>query len=219
MSGSLLRIQKNTTTGRKVKIGTNTIIVINLAEGKGTEDLLWNENIQAIIIKEFLDEIINQSEDKFKNHESLNTLIIIDEAHRLASRDIKSDDEYFYEVRNTLKDAVRTTRKYGLGWMFISQTLSSLDKEILTQLRIYLFGFGLGWGTELDTLKEIIGGNTEAIKLYQSFRDPQSSIGQKQYPFMGIGPLSPLSFSGTPLFFTALNCENYDSDFFKMNNL
>jgi DNA helicase HerA-like ATPase len=88
-------------------------------------------------------------------------LIIIDEAHRIASRDIKLDDEYLYEVRNTLKDAVRTTRKYGLGWMFISQTLSSLDKEILNQLRIYLFGFGLGWGTELQSLKDIISGNTE----------------------------------------------------------
>lgn len=51
-------------------------------------------------------------------------------------------------VRSVLIDAARTTRKYGLGWMFISQTLSSLHWEILHQLRISFFGFGLALGSE-----------------------------------------------------------------------
>lgn len=46
------------------------------------------------------------------------------------------------------------------------------------------------------------------------FRDPQSSLGEKEYPFMTIGPISPLSFSGTPLFFTALK---YPKDFLNIN--
>ena len=48
------------------------------------------------------------------------------------------------------------------------------------------------------------GINTD---LYQLFRDPHSSfdIATREYSFMTIGPVSPLSFAGTPLFFNAFN--------------
>ncbi len=117
------------------------------------------------------------------------------------------ENEKQESVRLSLLDAVRTTRKYGLGWMFISQTLSSLHKEIIGQLRIFFFGFGLALGTEFMSLKEIIGGDPNALKLYQSFRDPHSAfdVASMQYAFMTIGPVSPLSFAGTPLFLTAFN--------------
>ncbi|MHC1592435.1 MAG: hypothetical protein ACXQS8_10130 [Candidatus Helarchaeales archaeon] len=99
--------------------------------------------------------------------------------------------------------------------MFISQSLDSLHPEILKQLRVYFFGYGLAWGSELLALENLIGGNKEAITLYQGFKDPQSSLGeQKEYPFMCFGPISPLSYSGAPIFFTALN---YPDEFFKFN--
>lgn len=118
------------------------------------------------------------------------------------------------DVKRTLIDSVKTTRKYGLGWMFVSQTLSGVDQEILNQLRIYLVGFGLGWGGEYRALRELIGGNDEAIRLYQSLRDPQSSISDPAYPFMALGPVSPLSFSGTPLFLNALK---FPDEFGRLN--
>jgi aspartate carbamoyltransferase regulatory subunit len=154
-----------------------------------------------------------KAQETYKKDELLNSLVIIDEAHRLAPKE-PSENEYLEKVKAILVDAVRTTRKYGLGWMFISQTLSSLSRDILDQIRIYVFGFGLGWGIERLALKDIIGGQYEALKLYQSFRDPQSSLNQKSYPFMTVGPISPLSFSGTPLFFNALK---YPNDFLKVN--
>jgi hypothetical protein len=98
--------------------------------------------------------------------------------------------------------------------MFISETLSSLSRDILDQIRIYVFGFGLGWGVERMALKDIIGGQYESLKLYQSFRDPQSSLNHKQYPFTTVGPISPLSFSGSSLFFNAIN---YPDDFLTVN--
>ena len=104
-------------------------------------------------------------------------------------------------VKNYLIDAIHTTRKYGLGWMFISQTLSHLHRDIINQIRIYLFGFGLGWGVERQALKEIIGCQQEAMTLYLRFRDPQNSLNNKEYSLMSYGPISPLSFSGSPLFF------------------
>jgi DNA helicase HerA-like ATPase len=67
--------------------------------------------------------------------------VIIDEAHRLAPQE-HIENEELEQIKESLIDAIRTTRKFGLGWLFISQTLSSLAREILNQTRIYIFGFG-----------------------------------------------------------------------------
>jgi hypothetical protein len=192
---------------------TAKILVIDLSETSVPDNIFWNDQMKNIIIGEFLSQLIKQAEDQYKKDKLLNTLVILDEAHRLAPKE-STENEALEEVKSTLIDAIRTTRKYGLGWMFISQTLSSLDKEIINQIRIFVFGFGLAWGLELQSLREIIGGNKEAIRLYQMFKDPQSSIGEKEYSFMSIGPISPLSFSGTPLFFSALK---YPDEFLKAN--
>jgi len=168
--------------------------------------LFWNEMIQALVIKRLLEGIRTAAEYAYKQNRSLNTLVLMDEAHRLAPREDPESEEK-KAVRNILIDAARTTRKYGIGWLFISQTLSSLHREILEQLRIFFFGFGLGMGAEFKALSELVGGRSKALDLYQLFRDPHSSfdIASREYSFMTIGPVSPLSFAGTPLFFNAFN--------------
>jgi hypothetical protein len=105
-----------------------------------------------------------------------------------------------------LLDAVRTTRKYGLGWLFISTSLSSIHRDILQQLRIIFFGFGLSLGNDLVTLRELVS-DEKAIDLYRTFTDPASSFNTKtrKYSFMTQGPVSPLSFSGSPFFFNAFS--------------
>lgn len=197
------------------KIGgtDGNIIAIDLSETNVPDDMLWNDSIKLVVIGEFLDRITREAGAKYKEGSSLNSLVVIDEAHKLAPKE-KTENEDLERVKAILIDGIRTTRKYGLGWMFISQTLSSLDREIINQIRIYVFGFGLAWGVERQALLEIIGGQKEALSLYQMFRDPQSSLGEKEYPFMTIGPVSPLSFSGAPLFFTALE---YPNEFLKIN--
>jgi len=181
------------------------VVVIDLSREMAA-GLFWNDSIQALVIKRLLDGLTYSAESAYRENRFLNTLVILDEAHRLAPRE-KIENEKQESVRNSLLDAVRTTRKYGLGWMFISQTLSSLHREIIGQLRIIFFGFGLALGTEFMSLKELVGGDPNALKLYQSFRDPHSAfdIASRQYAFMTIGPVSPLSFAGTPLFLTAFN--------------
>ncbi len=191
-------------------------VVIDLSKEQAG-DVFWNDKVQAMVIKRLLDGINLCAEKKYSENKLLNTLVIIDEAHRLAPRE-RIEDETINSVKMKLIDAVRTTRKYGLGWMFISQTLSSLDKGIIDMLRIMFFGFGLALGSEYSALRELAGGDQNSLKLYQSFRDPHSSfdVSSRQYSFMSIGPVSPLSFSGTPLFFTAFNNPN---DFLSANNL
>lgn len=194
------------------------VISIDLSvKPKDITQYVWDEEIKPLIIYSFLNNMNNVAEHSYKNDKSLNTLIVIDEAHRLAPRG-KIDNEKKEKIRSRLIDAVRTTRKYGLGWLFISQTLSSLDKDIIDQLRINFFGFGLSMGSEFQALRELAGGEQKALKLYQSFRDPHSAFTEKsrQYSFMTVGPISPLSFSGTPLFFTAFNTSQ---EFLNANNL
>ncbi len=210
----LFRPREGGITIRKLVQGTfsgkspvRPVVVINLS-GTGVSEtgIFWNEAIQSVVIKSFLDTLTEIAEKAYMSNQFLNSLVILDEAHRLAP---DKDVQYAAQagVRDSLIDAVRTTRKYGLGWLFISQTLASLPKAIVEQMRIMFFGFGLAYGNEFSALKEIAGGEENSLRLYQSFRDPHSSFDakSKQYNYMSIGPVSPLSFAGTPLFFTAFN--------------
>jgi DNA helicase HerA-like ATPase len=182
------------------------VLIIDLSREQA-HGMFWNDKIQALVIKRLLFGVMQTAEDAYKENQGLNTLVVMDEAHRLAPREIPPEEEEAKAVRNTLIDAVRTTRKYGLGWMFISQTLASLHPEILQQLRISFFGFGLALGSEYQSLSQLVGGKSRALDLYRLFRDPHSSFdtASRQYSFMTIGPVSPLSFAGTPLFFNAFN--------------
>jgi len=194
------------------------VVVIDLSRESVPDYLFWNDEIQIEVLNELFEQLTREAEKQYREGLTCNTLVILDEAHRFAPRGqpIGQPEEITPAMllKHTLIDCVKTTRKYGLGWMFISQTLSGLDQEILNQLRVYLIGFGLGWGSEYRSLRELIGGNEEAIRLYQGLRDPQSSIGDRAFPFMALGPVSPLSFSGSPLFFNALE---FPKEFGKVN--
>jgi len=200
-----------------LKSSNRPVLVIDLSKEKA-EGLFWDDKIQALVIKRLLDGINYNAERYYKNNQSLNALVIIDEAHRLAPRDLPKEEEAARQVRRVLIDAARTTRKYGLGWLFISQTLSSIHTEIIQQLRIFFFGFGLGLGQEFQALRQLVGSSGSALDLYQLFRDPHSAfdVSSRQYSFMTIGPVSPLSFAGTPLFFNAFNTVDA---FFEANDI
>ena len=118
----------------------------------------------------------------------------MDEAHRFISRD--SEDPQIAELSMEIIDSVRTSRKCGIGYMFITQTIQSLDNQIIEQMRIFALGYGLTSGGELRKVSDIVN-NEASIRLYRSFIDPSSN---KKFPFMFFGPISPLSFTGSPLF-------------------
>jgi hypothetical protein len=193
------------------------VTVVDLSS-ESAQGLYWTDKIQALVINRLFDAIISQAEKSFlERNASLNTLVVIDEARRLASRERTEDDEA-NRIRKNLADAALTTRKYGLGWMFISQSPLNLHRDIVNQLSIYFFGFGLAMGAEFVSVKEIVGGDENALKLYRLFRHPKSAfdVSSQQYSFMTVGPVSPLSFAGTPLFFTAFNTPD---EFLKTNGI
>lgn len=179
------------------------VVVIDISE-RGNPHL-WTEELQRRILARLLDVLIVRASQTMITRQGANVLVFLDEAHRHAPSghlDIGSQAEV---LRNVLRRAVRETRKYGVGWLLISQTLGGIDNEILQQLRILFFGFGLALGDEFRKLGEFAGGDKRSMELYQSFRDPHSAPRRdlREFPFMAVGPVSPLAFSGRPLFFSA----------------
>ncbi len=183
------------------------LVVVDLSSQFGIQ--LWSETLQNRVISHLSAAIVTESSKSLRDSENTaNTLVVLDEAHRFVPSGGESQlDDQARELRSELKRAVRETRKYGVGWMFISQTMQGLDMEILMQLRAMFLGHGLAFGLEFRRLQELAGGDDESMTLYRSFRDPQSAIDtqSKEFPFMAIGPISPMPFSGKPMFFSAFN--------------
>src|SRR5579884_2020353 len=179
------------------------VVVVDISE-EGNPGL-WAEEIERRVMARLLNVLVVQAAQRSRRNEGANVLVVLDEAARHAPAGQLEAGSQAAVLRKILKNAVRETRKYGLGWFFISQTLGGIDNEILQQLRILAFGFGLAMGTEFDRLRDFGGGDKRSLELYQSFRDPQSFPRRdlQEFPFMAVGPVSPLAFSGKPLFFTA----------------
>jgi hypothetical protein len=177
------------------------VIVIDISR-QGNRSI-WSEELQRRILGKLLNILVSQATSSLSTQESANVLVVLDEAHRHAPSGRLDQDSEAERLRLLLRRAVRETRKYGLGWFLISQTLGGIDPEILQQLRILSFGFGLAMGPEFDRLRDFVGGDKRSLELYQSFRDPQSFPARhlQEFPFMAVGPISPLAFSGKPVFF------------------
>lgn len=192
------------------------VIVIDISR-QGNQQF-WSEELQRRILAKLLNTLVAQATSALSTQQSANVLVLLDEAHRHAPSGRLDEGSEAERLRALLRRAVRETRKYGIGWFFISQTLGGIDNEILQQLRILAFGFGLAMGTEFDRLRDFAGGDKRSLELYQSFRDPQSFPRRdlQEFPFMAVGPVSPLAFSGKPLFFTAFTDP---VDFLRVNQL
>jgi hypothetical protein len=200
--------------------GDRGLVIMDLSgAGLSLEDkkAFWDDEIQALIIDRVVEALSDKAQELY-GEKSLNALVILDEAHRLAGSEAISDESDRASLRKKLIDGVRTTRKYGLGWMFVSQSVSSIHRSILDQCRILFFGFGLAMGDEFRRLKDFAGGDERSMQLYQSFRDPQSFPRRdlQEFPFMAVGPVSPLAFSGKPLFFSAFTLPD---DFLIVNGM
>ena len=186
-------------------------VVIDFSSAGGTvHELLDSTRVKARILRLVCSRLNRRAEELFQEGRSLNTLVVFDEAQRFASE--APEDDESKELAEKLVDYVRTTRKYGLGWMFITQEIGSLRRGIYSQLRVRAVGYGLTSGTELQRLRETIG-DPAALDLYRSFVDP-AAIRPAEYPFMVTGPVSPLSFTGAPVFLSVYT----DFDQFRADN-
>jgi len=182
-------------------------VILDLSPGQNE---LLTAAVQALLLRVICETLSWSAERAYRQGKTLNTLVVFDEAHRFAANDPEGDEAK--ALSDKLSDYVLTTRKYGLGWMFITQEAGALRRSIYNQLRFRAFGYGLTSGSELDRIRQTIG-DTAAVELYRSFVDP-AAVSPRRYPFMLQGPISPLSFAGTPLFLSVYT----DFEKFKVDN-
>ena len=185
-------------------VDTHTMLVLSMSSSGDIDEFL-----QYFLIDTFLRKLVSIASSRFKQGKQMNTMVFLDEAHRFVPSG-RQDDEYVESLRRRLITAVRETRKYGLGWTFISQTLGSLSSEVVYQIRIFLIGYGLVMASERAKVRELVSGYPGAMDVYMSFPDPFSSkfFGRSFFPFMGVGPVSPLSATGAPLFFASYDASS-----------
>ena len=65
------------------------------------------------------------------------TTQLLDEAHLFAGEHAGESNDGT-RTRSLLAQSIRMTGKYGVGWMFVTQTLHDFDKTILRQLQAKL---------------------------------------------------------------------------------
>lgn len=162
------------------------------------QKVLDNGDIKALMLQMILHEMKKSSEVAFasSNGGNLNTQIVFDEAWRFAPEG-KSTPE-IEELATMLEGFALDTRKFGIGWTYILQSPADLKHGIWKQLSYVLTGYGLV-GEDVRRL-EALTDDVNQIDLYRQFIAPAAT---KQYPFMFMGPISPLIFSTSPTFINA----------------
>jgi Helicase HerA, central domain len=172
------------------------VIILDLSGSSGSSWLDSTET-KARLIRKIASELRRNAERTWREtRKAINCLVVFDEAHRFAAAHPEGDQAEMLSSR--LVEYVRATRKFGLGWTFITQEIHALAPGIYNQLRVKVFGYGLTTGTDLVRLTDEVGRGA-ALELYKSFADPRA-LDIKVYPFMLTGPVSPLSFTGQPVF-------------------
>ncbi len=122
-----------------------------------------------------------------------NCLIVLDEAGRYVPQDV-GDDHVLRNLCKGLTDSVKEMRKMRCGFLFITQTVAEIQKEIYRNLHFRIYGVGLGVGVDADHIRAREGD--EAFELYRSLPDPRLS---GTYSFMVGGVLLAIGSSGRPM--------------------
>lgn len=174
------------------------------------QKILDNQDVKALILMMVLDEMKKASEVAFATvtNGNLNTQIVFDEAWRFAPEG-KATPE-IEELAKKLEGFALDTRKFGIGWSYILQSPADLKLGIWRQLTYVYVGYGLV-GDDVRRL-EALTDDVRQMDLYRQFIPPKST---GVYPFMLMGPISPVIFTTAPAF---VNVFNKTEDFLLHNH-
>lgn len=167
-------------------LAERAVVVLSFAQENAAETpyFLLNEILTR------LRQVIHRS---FQNGQTSNALVLLDEAHLFAGEHAAESGDGS-RTRSLLAQSIRMTGKYGVGWMFVTQTLHDFDKTILRQLQVKIFGQGFKLGADREYVETELG--KEGFARYCSLPDPKRT---GRYTFMVTGPIVALGSLGTPL--------------------
>lgn len=173
------------------------------------QKLLDDQDVKALILTMVLEELKKASEVAFAiGGGNLNTQIVFDEAWRYAPEGRSTPE--IETLASMLEGFALDTRKFGIGWTYILQSPSDLKYGIWRQLTYVYAGYGLV-GEDVRKL-EALTDDSKQIDLYRQFISPAST---GEYPFMIMGPISPLIFTSSPTF---LNAFKSNEEFLEHNH-
>lgn len=173
------------------------------------EAILGRDDIKATILRSIFSNMKRASERQFGEGVTLNTLVVLDEAWRYAAPTANESSLHISELSKELAGYARDTRKFGIGWFFISQSPRNINPDIWSQLTLRLFGNGLS-GADLEKMVDVLDSR-DSLQLYRMFAPPSAT---RQWPFMLVGPGSPLAVTNAPVTFNAYS----DFDDFRQDN-
>ena len=167
-------------------LSDRAVVVLSFAQEGADETpyFLLNEILTR------LRQVIHRS---FQHGQTSNALVLLDEAHLFAGEQAAESADGA-RTRALLAQSVRMTGKYGVGWMFVTQTLHDFDKTILRQLQVKIFGQGFKLGADREYVEMELG--KQGFARYCSLPDPKRT---GRYTFMVTGPIVALGSLGTPL--------------------
>jgi hypothetical protein len=167
-------------------LSDRAVVVLSFAQ-EGVDETPY------FLLNEILTRLRQVIHRSFQQGQSSNALVLLDEAHLFAGEHA-SESADGSRTRTLLAQSVRMTGKYGVGWMFITQTLHDFDKTILRQLQVKVFGQGFKLGADREFVETELG--KEGFARYCSLPDPKRT---GRYTFMVTGPIVALGSLGTPL--------------------
>ncbi|MFP4438916.1 MAG: ATP-binding protein [Chloroflexaceae bacterium] len=163
------------------------VVVLSFAQEHGSDAVPY------FLLNEILTRLRYVIHRSFNQGRSSNALVVLDEAHLFAGEHASESSDGI-RTRTLLAQSVRMTGKYGVGWLFITQTLHDFDKTILRQLQVKIFGQGFKIGADREFVETELG--KEGFARYCSLPDPKRT---GRYTFMITGPIVALGSLGTPL--------------------
>ncbi len=170
------------------RVLTNREVVVLSFSQEGSHDAVPYFLLNEILTR--LRQVIHRS---FNSGQQANALVVLDEAHLFAGEHA-SESSDGTRTRTLLAQSVRMTGKYGVGWMFVTQTLHDFDKTILRQLQVKVFGQGFKLGADREFVETELG--KEGFARYCSLPDPKRT---GRYTFMFTGPIVALGSLATPM--------------------
>jgi len=169
------------------------IIILDVAKIADKFERISAYEIKYILLYEIFNRMLHRVRVRFREGERTNCLVVLDEAHHYVPQDVgKSVDRI--KLLKLIEDATRTTRKYGIGWMFITQSIADFSKEVYRQIHDHVFAWGLGVGADETHVSQVVG--KELFELYQTLPNPKQS---GVYGFMVAGGIVALGTRGTPV--------------------
>ncbi len=168
-------------------LSDHAVVVLSFSQENGSDAVPY------FLLNEILTRLRHVIHRSFNQGRSSNALVVLDEAHLFAG-ELAAESSDGTRTRTLLSQSVRMTGKYGVGWLFITQTLHDFDKTILRQLQVKMFGQGFKIGADREFVETELG--KEGFARYCSLPDPKRT---GRYTFMISGPIVALGSLGTPL--------------------